>query len=369
MEGIPGPIFLLAAYWLMFWWGFLKNPFRLCTSELASTFFPFWYWSKGRISFKSNIYYEYPACIPFLSSFYPTHLITSFLSRFLGPDNAFILFIAHILGHYLLGSVMAYYALLGYGETAALFGALTLTYSAYFIKPLTPCAVYTHAWVLGAIGGGSFGAFCLGMAILGGYWPTLVYILPVLLIWHPETSWGVLLGLPQIIPFLWYWPRSVRAGVKPDDSGKVPLWRFLDLFFPDKYQNSINGVFWPEMAMYMGIAPLLIWKASWWWLPLLSAFLITTSILPGVQRISARALYLLTFSVAFLTVPDVVHYSFLILQGFLLIQNSSIYPHFPFCQWWKKPSEHDYNTINWPGFTGYMTNEHKTNYRGGFALK
>ena len=338
----------------------------MCTSELASTFFPFWRWSKGRIILKSDMYYPYPVCIPFLSSFYPPNIITSWISQFLSMDNAFILFSTQIIGHFLFGSILAYYALLPYGEMTALFGAISLMYSAYFVKPFTPCAIYTHAWVVGALTGGKLGSFCLGMAILAGYWPTLIYILPVLLVIHPSNILGLLIGLPQIIPFLWYWPKSIRAGIKPDKTiGRVPLWRYLDLILPNRIQNTINGVFWPEMAIFCGVCPILILangKLGAWMIPLiLSAFV-------KIQRIPARSLYLFSFSLIMLLLKSNIPIGLLILQGYLLLENSKIYPHFPFCQWWKKPSEHDYeDETKWPGLTGYISGKRMT-YKGGFSL-
>ena len=362
------PIILLLLYNILFFYKFYSNPFKMCTSELTSTFFPFWRWSKGRIIFKSDMYYPYPACIPFLSIFYPPNIVTSYIASFIKSiDNQFKLFSLCILLHFLFGSILAYYALLTYGVIIALFGSISLMYSAYFVKPFTPCAIYTHAWVVGALSGGKIGAICTGMAILGGYWPTLVYILPVLLVLHPSNTLGLLIGLPQIIPFLWYWPKSVRAGVKSDPNiGKVPLWRYLDLILPNRTQNTINGIFWPEMAIYMGLVPILVLffhLRSIWLTPCLLSFLIT------IQRIPARSLYLFSFSLIMLALQAKITWPILILQAWLLLENNRIYPHFPFSQWWKKPSEHDYDNENrWPGLTGYISGK-KTRYAGAFALR
>lgn len=342
----------------------------MCTSELASTYLPFWRWSRGKIYFKDEIWFQYPASIPFLSSFYPFFLATSYCQKFLKINQSFILFFYFILFHFLIGSFLCLHSLIhiGFPLITALFGSLSLVYSAYFIKPFTPAAVYTHAWVLGALGGGKFGAFCFGMAILGGYWPTLVYIAPALIIWHPILIFGILLAIPQLIPFLWYWPKSVRAGVKHDPNfGKVPLWRYLDLILPNRIQNTINGVFWPEMAMYCGLIPFLAissMKLNGWLMLMVSSFFVR------IQRIPARSLYIFSIGLIMLSLNSHITFPILFIQGWLLLENSNIYPHFPFCQWWDKPSSLDYSDISkWPGFTGYMTGTKTAGYVGGFSLR
>lgn len=370
MEIISRPILFLAAYNLIFFWKFYSNPWRMCTSEIASTFFPFWHYSAGRIIFKDHLYYRYPACIPFLSSFYWWNIFSGWISRrwSLSLDNAFKIYAMGILLHFLLGSILAFFSLSSYGLLAALFGALSLTYSAYFIKPFTPCAIYSMAWMPGILLGGWKGACCLGLAILGGYWPTACFSF-VLLAFAWSSWWGILLGLPQIIPTLWYWPRSIRAGAKFDlNFGKVPLWRYLDLILPNLTQNSINGVLWPEMAMYAGLAPFLALfsKPSGWMIVMVSSLFLK------IQRVPARSLYLFSFALVMMSLNAKINLTVLIIQAWLLLQNSDIYPHFPFCQWWKRPSEMFREmrlSASWPWFTGYLQGQHVIKYSGGFCLK
>lgn len=367
METISINVFWLAIYHLIFYKKFYENPFRLCTSELASTYFPFWKWLRGRIVFKSDIYYPYPACIPFLSSFYPTHLITSFLSRFLSVDNAFRLFSIHILLHSFLASILAYFMFLQFTDSnTALFGSLSLGYMAYAIKVFTPAAMYSMAWIPGCFIKGWFGAFSLGMAILGGYWPSLVYMVPFIVISNPGTILGALIGIPQIIPFIWYWPKSVRHKQKLDKNfGRVPLWRYLDFVFPNRTQNTINGVFWPEMAMFIGIVPILMRNFTILWV---STLLVSLTV--QIQRIQARGLYLLSFSLIMMVMNNIPWW-LISIQAWLLLQNADIYPHFPFCQWWDKPSQiyKKYPETLWPNWTGYLTGKHIKWYEGGFSLK
>lgn len=381
MEIISRHILFLAIYHVIFFRKWYANPFKMCTSEIASTYFPYWIWAKGKVHLTDLIYYKYPASIPFLSSYYPIHLITSFLSKFLSIDNAFRLFSIQLILHYLLSSIITYFMFLQfYSPEVALFGAITLTYCAYFFRLFTPAAVYSKAWLPGILLGGWIGAFCLGMSILGGYYPILVYMLPFCLILRPESSFGLILGLPQLIPFLMYWPKSIRANQVLDRNwGKVPLWRFLDLLIPDHYHNSINGVFWPEMTMYVGLIPLI---ACWWstsraWVTLLIAFWGALGLIPSIQRIPARWLSLFSLSLIWMAINGLSHLSIpiwplIIFQSWQLLINADIYPHFPFCQWWQKPSKFFRAHVcskEWPYFTGYMFNHYHMWYKGGFCLK
>lgn len=353
----------LISYWLIFWWGKLRNPFQLCTSELMTTNFPFW---KAGAPFKDSIYYKYPICIPFLSPLYPPSLIASKLCRFFTLDTAFKFYTYFILSHYLLASIIAFHLFMPFGKETALFGALTLTYSGYCIKPQTPSFVYTMCWIPGALFTGIPGMLCLTMAILGGYWPILVYVIPVVAIMNPWSLLGILPALIQILPFLWYWPRSVRHKEKVDDSiGRLPWWKLKDLFIPTNSVSLVNGVHYPEASMYMGLSILLCFHSGIWLLFLVAGIAVACGLIPPVQRIPLRSLYLVTLSVSFLAVqshPDILLTLF---QAFLLTVNSRIYPSFPFSQWWQKPSlcypEADY--------TGYLTSTKKHDYSGAFALR
>ena len=359
------PIVILVGYWLIFWRKFLVNPYLLSTSELASTFFPYWIWMGRKWQSTESIYYRYPASIPFLSMFYPLSYIASKLTKFLSIDMSFRYYTLFILLHYLLASLISY-------KVMGLFGAITLTYAGYCIKPQTPCFVFTMAWMPGMLIGGPLGWISCAMAILGGYWPILVYFFPLAVLINPTCLFGVLLALPQIITFLWYWPKSVRCGQIIDRSlGRLSWTDLKYLFIPRRSTGLTNGVHYPETEMYMGIAVLFIWHWSWWWIPYILAILLLVGILPPIQRIPCRSIYLLTISLSFLSSG----YSNLIntlLQALILLRNSSIYPSCPFSQWWDKPSRlyrnHPYNG-SWPHVTGYLKEQRISDYHGAFSLK
>ena len=350
-------MYALVVYWFIFWQKFLCNPYLLCTSEVASTNFPHWLWMGRKWRATDDIYYRFPASIPFMSMWYWPSVLVSKLASHFSLDGAFRLYTYFILAHYLLASIITY-KLLG------LFGAITLTYAGYCIKPQTPSFVYTMTWIPGIFLGGWFGAFSLGMAILGGYWPILVYVMPVAGWQSPTSLVGILLGLPQIITFVRYWPKSVRHNQQTDKKeGRIPAWRLLDLVKPQESVSPVNGVHYPEVAMYMGIAFIYAFS-SLWILGVVIGALICTGLIPSIQRIPARSLYLLSFSLA-LCLPREIQSSLLVLQMFLLLRNSSLYPSFPFSQWWRKPSE----LYPKGDYTGYLTNTKLNDYKGGFCLK
>lgn len=353
----------LISYWLFFWWGKLRNPYQLCTSELMTTNFPFWY---AGAPFKDSIYYKYPICIPFLSTTYPPSYITSKLSSLFTLDTAFKVYAYFILAHYLLASMIAFQLFLPYGKTEALFGAITLTYSGFNIKPQTPSFVYTMCWIPGMLIPGWFGVLSCFMAITGGYWPILVYVLPMISFLNPMSLLGILTALIQIIPFMWYWPKSVRHKEKIDDSiGRIPWWKLKDFFIPSNSVSLVNGVHYPEASMYLGLAGFLILNLNIWLLPLVLGILVAVGLIPPVQRIPARSLYLVTLSAVFLALESHPGISLTILQAYLLTVNASLYPSFPFSQWWQKPS------LCYPDsdYTGYLTSSKKHDYEGAFALK
>lgn len=361
-------MYALVIYWLIFWQKFLRNPYLLCTSEIMTTNFPHWIWMGRKWRAEDSIYYRFPASIPFMSMWYWPNVCVSYISKFLCIDKAFTLYTWFILGHYLLASLIAY-------KVLGLFGALTLTYAGYCIKPQTPSFVYTMCWMPGMLIGGWFGAFSCFMAITGGYWPILVYFMPVAVILNPWCLIGVIPCIPMLITFKSYWKKSIRHNQQTDrKEGRIPAWRLLDLVKPQESVSPVNGVHYPEVAMYMGIAPLFIFHFSSWQILLVCSLLILTGILPSIQRIPGRVLYISSFCISVLATQNFQNHllytnqlltSLLLIQFFLLLKNSSIYPSFPFSQWWKRPSD----AYPQADYTGYLTNTKLNDYKGGFCLK
>ena len=344
------------------------------TSELGTTFYPQWVWmgrqlKKLKLPFRDDIYYKYPASIPFLSTFYPIHFLTSL------TENFNVLHYS-ILSHFILGSSIAYYLFLQWCHPlVALFGAITLFYSGYCIKVQQPCIVYTMAWIPGIFLDGWFGVLSMTMTLLGGYYPILVYLIPFILIVHTKTVLlGILLALPQIIPFLVYYLKSVRLGEMVNQQyGKIPLKKLTELFLPIRKHQHTNGVFYMEMAMYMGFLPFLfMWESgSRFWIVLIYGLSVCVGWLKPIQRIPARALYIVTLSITILAADGLNKLGLrnellimvLILQGTMLLFNRDIYPCYPFTQWWNS----DWEKMD---YTGYLRGSSKNGYyKGAFALK
>ncbi len=240
---------------MLFFWKFLWNPYLLSTSELLSKHFAHWIFlgrelRKGNFPYKDD-YFVYPACIPFLSMFYPPHLISAWLGSFFKLDRSFCILVWIELLHYLVCSFTSF-AMFSqwYPADVALFGAITLTYMAYSIKLINPCIPYTIAWIPGMFIHSHMGWISCFMALLGGYYPILVYIFPFAVFSNPICAFCVIPGMIQLVPMLLYWPRSVRHKTKISRKfGSVPIWRFLDLLIPG-YIGQISGLFHPESIMF-----------------------------------------------------------------------------------------------------------------------
>lgn len=383
METIQGHLLFLAAYNLVFFRRFYLNPFLNSTGEMLSTFFPvtLWQgkqWSKMKAPLRDEIYYYEPAAIPFLSTFYPFSILLSVLISKMKIDAGFALMQVVILSHYLLCSVLSYFALLEWvSPIVALFGALSITYAASNVRIQHPCAVYSVCWMPGMLIGGPIGWISFGMSILGGYWPLLVYFVGVAAVVNPSCLIGIFIGLPQILLFAKYWPRSVRNVAKIYSQNKVPWWKFLETFTGDSTGIYINGIMSWEMACYTGICLILAaFDPSIWLLAALFYALLAVTYSP--VRIPARALHSFSFCLSIAATLALEGFSkskvsaLIFLQAWLLLRNLSAYPWHPFAQWIRKPSEWVAKTPDYskfPYFTGYYQNHKTRGYMGGFSLK
>lgn len=222
------------------------------------------------------------------------------------------------------------------------------------------------------------------MSLFGGYYPILVYLLPFVALVAPWTVLcGFLLAIPQVLPFLGYFRKSVRHKAKNSRYlGKIPWKKLIEFALPIQGYVPVNGVHYPEMAMYMGFLPFcFIWFShSRFWFVLIIGLLFVVGILPAIQRIPARTLFAVTVSVAILSTDGLSRLSFsstylgviLFLQAYLLFHNRNIYPSFPFSQWWDKPSllyAKSRKANGWPFATGYLEGRRISEYRGAFRIR
>ena len=375
MENVPELLLFLAVWNMCFFWKWWKNPFLLSTSEVLSSYFPIWCYMKGRVLFKDDVYLEYPSAMGMYSPFYFLQNLLGFLCQKLPMDLKFIVFCYNILVHYYLASVIAFFMLLQwFSPMVSIFGALTLVYNAHNIRLQTPCFVFSSCWMMGVLIKGWVGAFCFGMALLGGYFPILITALPILL-FNPLSLLGTVIALPQLISILWYYPKSIRAVSAPDPAwGRMPWKRyFMSLRFPE------NSVHYPEYSFNIGLCFFLaFFNWSWWWILVIFG-LIGAHGAFNFARVPARFVYLVTISLVMTSLGALgaprMHYlvlPLLLTQLFLLWPNRAQYPSFPFSQWWRKPSfwfTKYVKSAEWPYFTGYMWGKRHSTYRGGFRLK
>ena len=389
---------------------------KLARSELLSTFFPTWLWqgrewSKWRIP-KYDLYYWVNAYAhPVISTFYPSGIISSFLSQKVSLDKGFILLVFNIILHRLFEGA-GWYLLVSLWSNAliGIFGAITFTLAGYNWKQ-QPCFQYTIAWfpwlLLGIakcstlLAGVSF-----GMILLAGYYPIGIQIALVAglatIYWKCPPYWipiGLLIGSVQLIPFLKYLPKTIRTN-KVSNIGKVPWWHFSSLVFPKAFRFYINGVGHWETSYYIGIIPLLtIWYttsravvlvilATWLMLGLFSRHL---------PRIPARWSFTFQFSLIWcalsglnnLNLPNTVLFLLCLIQAFdLLTNNLDLLIIRPYSELWNRPS-HAFNTrltrfleaestkkgiyrvsgLPYPLFTGHVNRIRTLGYSGGMQLK
>lgn len=261
---------VLIAYHVLFYWKAYFRPFDLARSELLSTFFPSWI-HLGRGEIKHDRYYwgNYRAH-PVLSPYYPAHRVLARVAMgFQSLDSRFRLLVLHNSLHALFSSIGWYLLINLWGSTCvALFGSITLTYSAYNIKQ-QPCTLYTIGWfpwiILGIVTKTLWlSSLSFGMVLLSGYYPLgiqcfLMALLATLFTTPLDFLWivyGTVIGLPQLIPFIRYIPNTIRVNAH-DNIGRVSWWNIMvELLCPQRL--SLSGVGYWEMAFYTGITPIVL---------------------------------------------------------------------------------------------------------------
>jgi len=384
----------------------------LSRSELLSTFFPTWLWqgrewSKWRIPKYDPYYWINAYSHPVISTFYPPHAVSALFSSMVRINCAFSAFLWNIFSHVIFGFI-------GWCQLIGPFGAITFTLAGYNWKQ-QPCFQYTIAWfpwlLLGIAKGNLWlSGISFGMIILAGYYPVGIQITLIALsysfvagtglLW---TLFGTLIGAIQLIPFLRYLPKTIRAN-KHDDIGKVPWWHFIHLFFPKATRWNVNGVGFWEMSYYIGIIPLLtIWYTTSKALVLVmaAAILMLGFLSPHLPRIPARWSYTFQFALIWCAVnglnnlnlsPEVLLILCAIQLFDLLWYNFALLTNRPYSELWNRPS-HAFNTaltryigsrknekkcekmafrvsgLPYPLFTGHVNKIKTLGYSGGMQLK
>ena len=389
---------------------------RLARSELLSTFFPTWVW-QGRMWStwmipKYDPYYWINAhSHPVLSSYYPFSIFTSIISSRCSLDTSFILITSLLLAHVSFGAIGWYFLIHSWTNVwISIFGALTFTLAGYNWKQ-QPCSQYTFAWFPWLLYGIATGNYWLagiasGMVYLAGYYPIGIQILGVATLatfaWSvPIQTWlwvpiGLVIGSPQLIPFLRYLPKTIRTK-ENSGMGKVPWWQFASLLFPKAFRFNINGVGHWEMSYYVGLIPLFtIWytRSRSVWLGVTAILLMLGTCGKFLPRIPARFSYTFQFSLIWCAVtglhnlglPDHVVAVLCLIQAFdLWLNNSPLLVNHPYAELYNKPSW-SFNTkltrfleanlgdarvsgLPYPLFTGHINKLKTLGYSGGMQLK
>lgn len=401
-------ILALILFNVLFFWKAWTNPLSLATSELLSTFFPSWI--HQRRGEKNDPYYWLVFnAHPVLSTYYPPSKINSLFGAKKPLDAQFRILVTSILLHFLFASVGWFVLISSWTNSLiSVFGAVTLTYSAYNIKQ-QPCLVYTLSWFPWLLLGIAnhdivLSSIAFGMVLLAGYYPigiqaTLIAVCASIW-WDSPLTWipiGTLIGLPQLIPFLKYLPKTIRSK-KHDEIGTVSFNQLLSLLFPESFRKPINGVGFWEMACYVGLVPLVLLASSngctsqVWILGVASFILAMGAFNKYFPRIPARWLFTFQFSLGWAATSALngLHlapgsvWCLLLIQAFdLWYHNRNLMPTRPYAELTKRPSR-VFNTkltrflenrpervsgLPWPLFTGHINRIKTLGYSGGMQLK
>ena len=404
-------IVILLAYHFLFFRNQYLNPMSMARSELLSTFFPSWI-HLGRGEKNDPYYWINYRVHPVLSAYYPPHYIGSKVSQTLrlGLNTSYITLCYGVISHHCLASLGWFFLISAWASpTIALFGAITLTYSAYNIKQ-QPCIAYTIAWfpwILYFIVTGNqlLAGISFGMLCLAGYYPIGIQITLICvgasILWGYSLLWvpiGLAIGSPQMVPFLRYLPKTIRTAT-PSDKGIVPLWHLISLLFPKTVRYNVSSRRYNEQAYYVGLSPLLLICASGiesrvWVLCVVSLLLMLGLFRQYLPRIPARWSFAFAFSLGWLCVPSANNLGFsttalwclIIIQAFdLLWHNSDLMYMRPYTELPNKPSwafncrltrflakqKGDFRVsgLPYPLFTGHINRIKTLGYSGGMQLK
>ena len=184
-------LILLTCFHLLFFRKFyFVSPYSYFTSELASTAFPSTV-LLGRSLRQAKLpnchYYLEYAGIPFLSTFYPPHMLLSIVCSYIPLNISYCVYMCGLLLHFIWASLGSYLLFSAYPATIALLAAILLPYSAYCIKQ-NSSIIYTLAWLPWLIlGADNHSIFLMGSAIgatlLAGYWPLGLLNIGLSVVW------------------------------------------------------------------------------------------------------------------------------------------------------------------------------------------
>lgn len=368
-------------------------------------------WANWRIPKYDPYYWINAHAHPVISTFYPPQILSSWWgAKQRDLDVSLRTLLWTIYAHILL-SLVGWFTLVNCWSNplVAIFGAITFTLAGYNWKQ-QPCSQYTFAWFPWLLYGIATNNYWLagvasGMVYLSGYYPigiqilavaslaTIAWSIPLTMLWVPI---GLVIGSPQLIPFLRYLPKTIRTA-NNSGIGKVPWWHFGSLVFPKAFRWSVSGVGYWEMRYYIGLIPLFtIWytRSRAVWLIVLSILLMLGICGKYLPRIPARFSYTFQFALIWCAIDGMNHMHLsnhivsilCLLQAFdLWYNNSSLLVNHPYTELYQKPSwafntkltrfleanlgDNRVSGLPYPLFTGHINRLKTIGYCGGMQLK
>ena len=221
-----------------------------------------------------------------------------------------------------------------------------------------------------------------GMSLLAGYYPIGIQTLAISglasLLWGRNLLWipiGVIIGLPQLIPFLKYLPKTIRT----------------------KANEKIEVGYW-EKTWYVGLSAIILTFYSTSRINLLLPISILLSLglfSRYLPRISYRWLFTVQFCLGWMAASGIANLRLSPSQSMLLLfiqafdlywHNSRLIPIFPYAELPKRPlqafkchltafleanlkPQNRVSGLPYPLFTGIINNLKTLGYSGGMQLK
>jgi len=392
-------MYILALFFIIFWFPVIRNPYYIAYGEALDTDFPTFrlcgeYWRRLRIP--EDPYYFKDLIGVRAGTLYPINAILSLISSYFGIDGAWIIYVWNGLLHSFATSILAYF-MFGQG-LYGLFGALAWSYGAYHIKT-TLWYLQTFTWITAAITFTElhmpfWSGVSLGMLLLCGH-PPLVVMFSMVFI-----PYAVMRGVypnPILLIGVYQWYRYYRYGKtsvrKCQDKtvGKLPLAAYLWALMPVRYREFIGGIGPEEWSFYVGplVFALALFGHGHCWLLVILAIILSAGKPFILFRFPYRWGYFAMLGTVVLAVDgfrnlntnQVLINTILVFTGISLLHNQYLIRPYPFAQYPIKPSEvfstpllkyleyhargYRVNNLPYPVYTGQIDHIKTPGYTGG----
>ncbi|HRZ15750.1 MAG TPA: hypothetical protein P5110_09610 [Candidatus Omnitrophota bacterium] len=395
-------MFVLAIFFLIFWFPVIRNPFYYAYGEALDCDFPTFrlcgeYWRRFKIP--EDPYYFKDLIGARAGTLYPVNIVMSWISSFFNVNGAWIVYVITGLAHFFATSVLAYF-MFGQGPYG-IFGALAWAYGAYHIKT-TLWYLETFTWITAAITFAElhmpfWSGISLGMLLLAGHPVMVVYFsmlfVPYLIIkqFMPSPIY-LALGFYQWWRYFKYSKISVRKSQVADDTGNLPFWVYLLSIFPIRYREFISKIGPEEWSFYVGpvvFALALFGRGHCWALIAIAIVLSTGRFNFLKQRFAYRWGYFAMLGIVVLAVDglrslntsQLTICAISVITAISLLHNQYLIRPYPFAQFTERPSKYFLNSflkylefhakgyrvnnLPYPVYTGQINHIQTPGYTGG----